>query len=54
MTTAAENAQQTPADAERTAPRAGAPLGLTVLPGLDGADAGLCVDGFCRLPGAKD
>ncbi|MGO4679305.1 hypothetical protein [Microbacterium sp. 2MCAF23] len=53
MTTAAESPQQTPADATR--PTSGAaPGGLSLLPGLDAGDAGLCIDGVCRLPGAKD
>jgi len=60
MTTAAESEQQTSADAERPTNGAapgdvagGALGGLALFPGLDAADAGLCTDGFCRLPGAK-
>lgn len=52
MTTAAGSEQQTPADAER--PALGSAPGLTLLPGLDALDVGLCIDGACRLPGAKD
>ena len=53
MTTAAESEQQTPADAAR--PTLGAaPGGLSLLSGLDTGDAGLCIGGVCRLPGAKD
>lgn len=56
MTTAAESEQRTSADAERptngVAP-GGAVGGLTLFPGLDAADVGLCIDGVCRLPGAK-
>jgi len=53
MITAASTEQQTSADAERPAPGA-ASGALSLLPGLDTADAGLCIDGVCRLPGAKD
>jgi len=53
MTTAASSEQQTSADAERSTPGA-APGALSLLPGLDTADAGLCIGGVCRLPGAKD
>ncbi|MFB7844785.1 hypothetical protein [Microbacterium sp. NPDC056052] len=60
MTTAAESEQQTSADAERPTNGAapgdvtGAALGgLALFPGLGAADAGLCIDGVCRLPGAK-
>lgn len=49
MTTAARS-EQVPEDAER--PVLGNAPGLAVLPGLDGVDVGLCVDGVCRLPGA--
>jgi hypothetical protein len=52
MTTAAGSEQQAPADAERPGP--GNAPSLTLLPGLDALDVGLCVDGACRLPGAKD
>ena len=56
MTTAAESEQQTSADAERPTNGAApgvAPGGLALFPGLDDADAGLCIDGVCRLPGSK-
>ena len=53
MTTAAEHGQPIPEGAERPLPGEGH-NGLILLPALDGADAGLCIDGACRLPGAKD
>ena len=61
MTTVADSDQQASADAERpttgaasgAAPGA-APVGLALFPGLDATDAGLCIDGVCRLPGTKD
>ncbi|MBS1907500.1 MAG: hypothetical protein JST33_13235 [Actinobacteria bacterium] len=59
MTTAARSEQQTSADVERPTSGAApgtlsaAPGGLALLPGLDGSDAGLCIDGVCRLPGTK-
>lgn len=56
MTTAAESEQQTSADAERPTNGAApgvAPGGLALFPGLDATDAGLCIDGVCRLPGSK-
>jgi len=60
MTTAAESEQQTSADAQRptngAAPgdASGGTLGgLALFPGLDAADAGLCIGGVCRLPGTK-
>ena len=52
MTTAAEPQPQTPADTER--PALAAAPGLSLLAGAEGTDAGLCIGGFCRLPGAKD
>ncbi|MBS1698821.1 MAG: hypothetical protein JST25_10525 [Actinobacteria bacterium] len=52
MTIAAGSEQPTPVDAERPTPGTG-PGGLTLLSALDGADAGLCIDGACRLPAAK-
>lgn len=60
MTTAAESEQQTSADAQRPTNGAapggvsgGVSGGLALFPGLDDADAGLCIDGVCRLPGTK-
>ena len=53
MTTASGHEQPIVAGAERPSPGPG-PGGLILLPSLDGADAGLCIDGACRLPGAKD
>ncbi|WP_439903094.1 hypothetical protein [Microbacterium azadirachtae] len=52
MTTAAGSEQHTTADAER--PTLGGAPGLTLLPGLDADAVGLCTDGYCRLPGAKE
>ena len=57
MTIAAGSEQQRPVDAERPAPGSAsgsAPGRLTLLPAFDGTDAGLCIDGACRLPAAKD
>ncbi|MGN8024782.1 hypothetical protein [Microbacterium sp. 22242] len=54
MTTAAESGQQLSADAERPTAEPAPLPGLTLLPGADSADAGLCSGGFCRLPGAGD
>ncbi|WP_295013170.1 hypothetical protein [uncultured Microbacterium sp.] len=59
MTTAAEHAQQTPADADQdhasAAPEPLVPLpGLTSLTLTDGDGAGLCIGGVCRLPVTKD
>lgn len=53
MTTAADSEQQTPTDAALPALSA-VPGGLSLLPGLDADDTGLCIGGVCRLPGAKD
>lgn len=60
MTIAAGSEQPTPVDAERPTPGSGpgsapgsGPGGLTLLSALDGADAGLCIDGACRLPAAQ-
>ncbi|MBS1898519.1 MAG: hypothetical protein JSS88_14330 [Actinobacteria bacterium] len=52
MTTAADPQSQAPADAER--PTLAAAPGLTLLAGDEATDAGLCIGGFCRLPGATD
>jgi hypothetical protein len=52
MTTAAEHEQPIVTGAERPSPETG-PGGLILLPAVDGTDVGLCIDGVCRLPGAK-